>query len=360
MCSERSSNRAERSELQSTIRDAENAARDEVWAGYRFVALADAKADSGLKIIDLGAGHSSANETLCGRVVTALKTEALLSETVGAGYLDRHWPPAFKETGAWPLTSLRQSFLNGSLTRLIDPDAALRRKIVEFVASGSFGLASGATADGRYERLWYAEPVGAEEVAFEPSVFLLTKGRSETLRTPAAPQPEPDTDATSTTTPDPDAGTGHETDLESHTPRNPDSVARVGNGAAGIVEPPRHKGYPEASVRRRTHGGCGIPSRDRGTHGRIRGGGPSASACRTRSRRTDKSRTPATETLTLSPKLTVASRCVNRLSASCATSAARFAYPMLGTPSTNAKEYPRRRQKGGFQLCSKGGVAALG
>ena len=215
--------RAERSELQSTIRDAENAARDEVWGGYRFVALADAKADSGLRIIDLGAGHSSANETLCGRVVTALKTEALLSETVGAGYLDRHWPPAFKETGAWPLTSLRQSFLNGSLTRLIDPDAALRRKIVEFVENGSFGLASGATADGRYERLWYAEPVGAEEVAFEPSVFLLTKGRSETLRTPPAPrpQPEPDADATSTTTPDPDAGTGHETDPEPHTAATP-------------------------------------------------------------------------------------------------------------------------------------------
>ena len=184
--------RADRQELRSMVRDAENAAKDEVWAGYRFVALADSKGDSGLKIIDLGAGHSSASETLCGRVVTALKTEALLSETVGAGYLDRHWPPAFKETGAWPLTSLRQSFLNGSLTRLVDPDAALRHKIVEFVASGSFGLASGNTPDGRYERMWYAELVGIEEVAFDPNVFLLTRVRSQELRSsgvrePAAP-----------------------------------------------------------------------------------------------------------------------------------------------------------------------------
>jgi len=174
--------RADQQELRSMVRDAENAAKDEVWAGYRFVALADTKADSGLKIIDLGAGHSSSNETLCGRVVTALKTEALLSETVGAGYLDRHWPPAFKESGAWPLTSLRQSFLNGSLTRLVDPDAALSQRIVEFVEKGSFGLASGATADGGYERIWYADAVGVEEVAFEPSVFLLTKARSEALR----------------------------------------------------------------------------------------------------------------------------------------------------------------------------------
>ena len=173
--------RADQQELRSMVRDAENAAKDEVWAVYRFVALADTKADSGLKIIDLGAGHSSSNETLCGRVVTALKTEALLSETVGAGYLDRHWPPAFKETGAWPLTSLRQSFLNGSLIRLVDPDAALRQRIVEFVQKGTFGLASGAMADGGYERIWYGDTVGVEEVAFEPSVFLLTEARSEEL-----------------------------------------------------------------------------------------------------------------------------------------------------------------------------------
>ena len=204
--------RADRQELRSMVKDAENAAKDEVWASYRFVAFADTKAGSGLKTIDLGAGHSSANESLCGRVVTALKTEALLSETVGAGYLDRHWPPAFKETGAWPLTSLRQSFLNGSLTRLVDPDAALRRKIVEFVENGSFGLASGSMTDGRYERMWYAETVAIEEVAFEPNVFLLTRAYSEELRSlgvrePASPIVETDTQDP---VPEPDPETEHE------------------------------------------------------------------------------------------------------------------------------------------------------
>ena len=42
---------------------------------------------------------------------------------------------------AWPLTSLRQSFLDGSLTRLIDPETILRRQITEFVSNGEFGLA---------------------------------------------------------------------------------------------------------------------------------------------------------------------------------------------------------------------------
>ncbi len=215
--------RADQSELHSNVQDAENAARDEVWGGYRFVALADAKSESRLKVIDLGAGHSSANETLCGRVVTALKAEGLLSKAIGAGYLDRHWPPAFKQTGAWPLTSLRLSFMNGSLTRLIDPDAVLRRKIVQFVENGEFGLASGTTADGRYERLWYAEPVGAEEVVFEQSVFLLTKAQSERLRAPAAPEPQagPDADTVSPPRPDPDTGRGPEAEPPISTSTSP-------------------------------------------------------------------------------------------------------------------------------------------
>ena len=182
---------ADRAEIQTHVRNAEEAAKDEVWAGYRFVALADNKENHGLKILDLGAGHDSASETLCGRIIRALKFEALLNENVGAGYIDRHWPSAFKDTGAWPLTSLRQSFLNGALTRLIDPDAVLRQKVVEFVASGEFGLASGAKDDGGFNRLWYEEPVAAEEVAFEENVFLVTKAKAKELK--AAPEDSPQT-----------------------------------------------------------------------------------------------------------------------------------------------------------------------
>ena len=138
-------------------------------------------------------GHSSTNETLCGRIIAALKSEGLLNESVGAGYIDRHWPPAFKDTGAWPLTSLRNSFLSGALTRLIDPDTVLRRQIIEFVERGDFGLASGVKGGDLYERTWYKEPPRAEGIAFESGVFLLTKAKAEELRAatvaPQKPQP---------------------------------------------------------------------------------------------------------------------------------------------------------------------------
>ncbi len=62
--------RANRVEVQARIRDAEEVARDEVWASYRFVS----QSVSGLKIIDLGASHASGSDTLCGHIIGALKS----------------------------------------------------------------------------------------------------------------------------------------------------------------------------------------------------------------------------------------------------------------------------------------------
>ena len=194
--------RSDRAEVQAQAKAAQDAAKEEVWASYRFVALSDHQEQQGLKVIDLGAGHSSGSETLAGRVVGALKAEALLNESLGAGYLERHWPPAFKDSGAWPLTSLRRSFLDGSLTRLSDPDAVLRRQIVEFVSRGDFGLASGSKPKGGFERLWHGEPVQPEEVAFEKDLFLLAKAQAQRLKSPPqeAPPLQPETPKTA---PDP-------------------------------------------------------------------------------------------------------------------------------------------------------------
>jgi hypothetical protein len=179
--------KSDRAEVQTRVADAKEDAEDEVWASYRYVVLADSGEADGLRVIDLGAGHASQGETLCGRVITALKSHGLLNEGVGSGYIERNWPPALKESGAWPLTSLRQSFLNGALTRLPDPDTILRKRIGEFIEKGDFGLASGQSADG-YQRVWFHEWIGPDEISFEPNVFLLTKAQAQALKTkPAGP-----------------------------------------------------------------------------------------------------------------------------------------------------------------------------
>ena len=179
----------ELADIRTKVREAGDAAREQVWGDYRFLVIADASMPDGLASIDLGAGHSSSSESLCGRVISALKSSAMLNESVGAGYLERNWPPALKESGAWPLIGLRQSFLDGSLTRLVDPDAVLRRKLVELVGKGDFGLGSGRGADGRFERVSFQETVLPEDVMFESDVYLLTRGLAERLKAPPAPEP---------------------------------------------------------------------------------------------------------------------------------------------------------------------------
>ena len=214
--------KAEKSEVASKVRDAEETAQDEVWAAYRYVVLADQKETGGLKVIDLGAGHASAAETLSGRVITALKSQGLLNDSVGAGYIERNWPPALKDSGAWPLSGLRQSFLNGALTRLLDPDAVLRGKIPDFVGRGDFGLASGQRPDGGYDRIWWNELVPPEEIGFEGDVFLLTKARAMGLK--AAPAPTGVR-----------VGAGGGMVVEPVEPETEPSVEEVGGKAGGAV-----------------------------------------------------------------------------------------------------------------------------
>ena len=42
---------------------------------------------------------------------SAVAVKVFPAGSVGAGYIERNWPPALKDAGAWPLASLRQSFL---------------------------------------------------------------------------------------------------------------------------------------------------------------------------------------------------------------------------------------------------------
>jgi hypothetical protein len=92
------------------------------------------------------------------------------------------------------------------LTRLLDPDAVLKNKVVEFVGKGDFGLASGPKLDGTYERIWFHEPILPDEVAFETGVFLLTKAKAKALKGGVIPKPEPGPTPSPTPGPEPEPG----------------------------------------------------------------------------------------------------------------------------------------------------------
>ncbi len=175
-------------EVQAQIKQAKQEAIEKVWATYRFLILDDPEATNGVKMVEMLGG--SDGDTLSRRVIASLKTQGLLNDGIGAGYLSHKWPPALKASGEWPLVSLRQSFFNGALPRLIDPDAILKKSIIEFVERGEFGLATGQRQDGTYERLWFNEPIDSSEVVFEKDVYLIRKEQAEELTRPPEP-PKP-------------------------------------------------------------------------------------------------------------------------------------------------------------------------
>lgn len=176
---------SDREEIRTKRADSDEAAVDEVWAGYRFVVVYDPKDDSGVTVIDLGAGHANAGETLSGRVISTLKSRALLNDSTGAGYLVRRWPEPFKKSGAWPVSALRQAFLNGTMERLLEPDEYIRRKFPEFIFNGDFGYASGAQ-EGGYYRIWFKEDLRQDEISFDSDVYLLLPAVAKELSANAA------------------------------------------------------------------------------------------------------------------------------------------------------------------------------
>jgi len=154
--------RNDRADLQPKVKDAEVAAKDEVWGDYRFADLGGSQEADGLKVIDLGAGHSS-GETLCGRAIAALKSEVLLSlapATSNAAGRRRSRTPAPGRVRAFG-----RAFSIGSLARLVDPDPTLKSKIAvrRFVCEGPCLL-------GIFARLKGGQIFGGREPRNKPSL----------------------------------------------------------------------------------------------------------------------------------------------------------------------------------------------
>lgn len=63
-----------------------------------------------------------------------LRHDSLLSREIGASYIERNWPATLKDSGTWPLASLKAAFFQGYFTRLEKADDALRQTISRAVS----------------------------------------------------------------------------------------------------------------------------------------------------------------------------------------------------------------------------------
>ncbi len=150
---------------------------ERVWSSYSHLLLWDAAAN-GLKHLALGQLHPSEARTLTSAILARLRHDSLLSREIGASYIQRNWPPALKEAGAWPLGGLKAAFFQGQFTRLEKTDDALRQMLVRAVKEGSLGVASGKNTE-RFDRVWFREDISPAEVTFDYETCALTAAKAK-------------------------------------------------------------------------------------------------------------------------------------------------------------------------------------
>jgi hypothetical protein len=173
--------------IQRELSGAKSQIEERVWSSYNHLLLWDANQGK-LKDVALGQLHPSEAKSITSAILARLRHDSLLSREVGASYIERNWPPALKESGTWPLASLKAAFFQGYFTRLEKADDALRQTIARAVSQGTLGLACGKDAN-QFDRVWSKEAVELPDITFDYETYLLTAKKAKALKEGGAEPP---------------------------------------------------------------------------------------------------------------------------------------------------------------------------
>jgi uncharacterized protein len=122
------------------------------------------------------------------------KMDRLVDELAPATLLSERFNLLPEGTDAVELDTLLAAFAKYPYLPKLTSQDVLRRCIAEGVERGLFGLASGSSWDAEDALLRFREPVGLEEIAFQPGVSLVRASATEALlraRAEAAATPRP-------------------------------------------------------------------------------------------------------------------------------------------------------------------------
>jgi len=175
-------------ELKEKKLRAEQDLREGVWRAYRRVLLLGEENE--LQEVDLGLLHPSAAESLVDLIISRLKQEGIVEESISPDFLVRNWPPALEE---WSTKAVRDAFFaSPSFPRLLDPEV-LRNTIAEGVKMGRFGYVSKAYGGYLGTPIIDDPNFGPERVEILDQVVLLLREKALALKgAPPSPPEEPE------------------------------------------------------------------------------------------------------------------------------------------------------------------------
>jgi len=178
----------QRRQLSENMKRAERDLRESVWRTYKNVYLLDK--NNQWKCNDLGLVHSSAADSLVSLILSRLKQEGDIEESISPNFLVRNWPPAFAE---WSTKSVRDAFFaSPQFPRLLNPET-IKQTIADGVTRGLFGYA-GKTPSGEYSSFYFATSMNAFDIEISEDVFLIPKEKAQAISEgqtpPVAPEEE--------------------------------------------------------------------------------------------------------------------------------------------------------------------------
>ncbi len=162
-------------QLKENVAKAKNYLRESVWQAYKNVFLLDD--GNQLRRIDLGKINSGAADSLADLIVSRLRQQDLLTDSVSLNTLMRNWPPALPE---WTTRSLRDAFYaSPKFPRLSNPDI-VKTTIARGVTEGQLAYA-GRRGD-KYEPFVFRKQTSASEIELGDDLVVLRREDAEKIQ----------------------------------------------------------------------------------------------------------------------------------------------------------------------------------
>ena len=176
---------AQKRQLAENVRKAQRDIKETVWRTYKNLMLLGK--DNTWKTVDLGLVHSSAAASILELILRRLREDGDIEDGVSPGFLDRNWPPAFKE---WSTKSVRDAFFaSPQFPRLLNSES-LKDTIARGVENGMLAYV-GRKLDGGYAPFHWKPSLTAFDVELSDDMYIIQKATAEAYAAGKSASPSP-------------------------------------------------------------------------------------------------------------------------------------------------------------------------
>lgn len=176
----------QKKQLSENLKKGTRDLKETVWKTYKNIMLLEK--DNKIKTTDLGLIHSSSSSSIVDLYLERLSKDGDIVASISPNYLNRNWPPAFKE---WSTKSVRDTlFASPVFPKLLNPEA-IKDTIASGVSNGIFAYV-GKSVSGEYDPFIFESSLMKSDVEISEDMHIIQKETAEAykklLSTPVKPE----------------------------------------------------------------------------------------------------------------------------------------------------------------------------